>query len=71
MAKRSKTHSGASRREDAEPRRREIETQAEIRTGADAVEGRNAFLESGADRARLRYLRCRVAVNIMSLSKCY
>jgi 2-(1,2-epoxy-1,2-dihydrophenyl)acetyl-CoA isomerase len=28
--------------------RREIETQAEIRLGADAVEGRNAFLEKRA-----------------------
>ena len=30
--------------------RREIETQAEIRTSADAVEGRNAFLEKRAAR---------------------
>jgi 2-(1,2-epoxy-1,2-dihydrophenyl)acetyl-CoA isomerase len=28
--------------------RREIETQAEIRLSADAVEGRNAFLEKRA-----------------------
>ena len=30
--------------------RREIETQAEIRTSADAIEGRNAFLEKRAAR---------------------
>jgi 2-(1,2-epoxy-1,2-dihydrophenyl)acetyl-CoA isomerase len=30
--------------------RREIETQAEIRTSVDAVEGRNAFLEKRAAR---------------------
>jgi len=34
----------------AEQFRREIETQAEIRTSADAVEGRNAFLEKRAAR---------------------
>ena len=32
----------------AEQFRREIETQAEIRLSADAVEGRNAFLEKRA-----------------------
>ena len=30
--------------------RREIETQADIRTSADAVEGRNAFLEKRGAR---------------------
>ena len=30
--------------------RREIETQAEIRTSTDAVEGRNAFLKKRAAR---------------------
>ena len=34
----------------AEQFRREIETQAEIRLSADAVEGRNAFLEKRAAR---------------------
>ena len=34
----------------AEQFRREIETQAEIRTSADAIEGRNAFLEKRAAR---------------------
>lgn len=34
----------------AEQFKREIETQAEIRTSADAVEGRNAFLEKRAAR---------------------
>jgi 2-(1,2-epoxy-1,2-dihydrophenyl)acetyl-CoA isomerase len=34
----------------AEQFRREIETQAEIRQGADALEGRNAFLEKRAAR---------------------
>jgi 2-(1,2-epoxy-1,2-dihydrophenyl)acetyl-CoA isomerase len=34
----------------AEQFRREIETQAEIRRSADALEGRNAFLEKRAAR---------------------
>ena len=35
---------------DKLPLRREVEVQAEIRTSADAVEGRNAFLEKRVAR---------------------